>query len=84
MNSCKDLLAVKLDDGRMICVSAPHGRAFEDYRVEDNLGRVGRVISAEVDYDGNLKKFLSQFETIYKAKRVWAITWEAAEVKADA
>lgn len=84
MQTCKDLLAVKLDDGRVICVSAPRGKAFEDYRVEDNLGRVGRVISCEVDCDGSLKKFLAQFETIYKAQRVWSLTWESAEVKTDA
>lgn len=84
MHGCKDLLAVKLFDGRTVVVSAPHGQAFEDYLVEDNLGRVGRVISVEVDYDGSVKKFMAQFETIYKARRVWGPVWEAAEVKTDA
>ena len=84
MSSCKDILAVKLEDGRIFVVSAPYGQAFEGFLVEDNLGRIGRVISKETDYDGSLKKFMAQFQTIYKAKRIWSTTWEAAEVKKDA
>jgi hypothetical protein len=84
MKSTKDLLAVKLDDGRTVVVSAPTGQAFEDYLVEDNLGRIGRVINKETDYNGNLKKFLAQFQTVYKANRVWMVAWESEEVKPNA
>lgn len=84
MKTIKDLLAVKLDDGRTVVVSAPSGVAFDGYLVEDNLGRIGRVINKETDYDGNLKKFLAQFQTVYKAKRVWAVSWESAEVVTNA
>lgn len=84
MQNAKDLLAVKLEDGRTMLVSAPHGEAYENYLVEDNLGRIGRVISKETDYDGSLKKFMAQFQVIYKAKRIWMLGWEVAEVKTDA
>ena len=84
MQNAKDLLAIKLDDGRTFAVSAPYGQAFEGYLVEDNLGRVGRVIAKETDYDGSLKEFMAQFLTVYRANRIWSLGWESTEVKKDA
>ena len=84
MTQAKDLLAVKLLDGRTVVVAAPYGVAFEGYLVEDDLGRIGRVINKEMDYDGSLRRFLEQFENIYTARVVWSVAWEAQEVKTDA
>lgn len=84
MQVYKDILAVRLEDGRTICVSAPGGTAFERDMVRTTTGLIGQVIAKEADYDGSIKKLLTEFVTVRKADRIWAVAWEAAEVKTDA
>lgn len=77
MTQLKDLLAVKLEDGRTICVSAPYGRAFEGFLVETTSGHIGRVVQVECARQGDgLEKLVSRFATIFKAKNIWSVSWQ--------
>ena len=81
MQSYKDLLAVKLEDGRTICVCAPGYKALDGFLVETTNGYIGRVIQVEMAVPEETKQFVSRFATIYTAKNIWAVSWQREAAK---
>lgn len=77
MKRYDEVLVVRLDSGKTICVIAPYGKAETGDLVKTTNGLMGEVIKKERDLNGAVLAIAAEFTTVYEACEIWGRYWKA-------